>query len=81
MTAADEARLLKVFRAIFNRPSFELHDGMTAKDVPGWDSLNHVNLIIQIEQEFKIRFANNEISALANVGQMKSLIAAKLQRA
>ena len=81
MTEADEARLLKVFRAIFNRPAFELHDGMTAKDVQGWDSLNHVNLIIQIEQEFNIRFANSEVSALANVGQMKALISAKLGRA
>jgi acyl carrier protein len=81
MTTADLERLTKVFRAIFNRPTFELHDEMTAKDVPGWDSLNHVNLIIQIEQEFKIRFANTEVSALANVAQMKALIAAKLGRA
>ena len=78
MTSSDEARLTTVFRAILKQPTITLHDELSARDVAGWDSLNHVNLIIQIEQEFKIRFSNAEVSSLRNVGDMKRLIDRKL---
>jgi acyl carrier protein len=78
LTGADEARLTIIFRAILKQPTLALRDDLTARDVTGWDSLNHVNLIIQIEQEFKIRFSNAEVSSLKNIGDMKRLIDAKL---
>ena len=45
-------KLSNIFKVLFNRPDLELNDNLTAKDVPGWDSFNHVNLIINIEEEF-----------------------------
>ena len=80
MTSADEARLTNVFRAIFKRADLVLRDELTARDVPGWDSLNHINLIIQTEQEFRIRFSNAEVTTLRNVGDLKRLIDVKLAR-
>ena len=77
MTSGEEAQLVKVFRAIFNRPDLELRDDLTARDVAGWDSLNHINLIIQIEQEFGIRFSNVEVTSPQNVGELTRLIDAK----
>ena len=59
-------------------PNLEIRDDLTAGDVPGWDSFNHVNLIINIEEEFGIRFASGEVSGMKNVGDLKRILALKI---
>ena len=61
-------KLSDIFKVLFNRPDLELNDNLTAKDVPGWDSFNHVNLIINIEEEFGVRFSNDEVGGMQKVG-------------
>lgn len=77
MTALDAGRLTGIFRTLFNDPGLQLRDDLTARDVDGWDSLNHVNLMILIEEEFGVRFTTGEVSALQDVGELKRLLAAK----
>ena len=71
-------KLSDIFKVLFNRPELELNDNLTAKDVPGWDSFNHVNLIINIEEEFGVRFSNDEVGGMQNVGNLKKLLATKI---
>lgn len=78
LKAADEVVLTDIFRTLFQDPALVLRDDLKAPDVPGWDSFNHINLVMQIEEDFGIRFTTEEISTLANVGEFKSLIAGKL---
>jgi acyl carrier protein len=78
MASDLERRLQRVFEIIFNRPGIDLRDDLTARDVPGWDSFNHINLIIQVEQEFGIRFSDAEVSSLQDIGALKRLIARKI---
>lgn len=40
----------------------------TAKDIPSWDSLKHMRLIMTLEKEFGIKFKPKQIAAMANVG-------------
>ena len=77
MTPQDTGRLAGIFRTLFNDPGLELRDDLTARDVDGWDSLNHVNLMILIEDEFRVRFTTSEVSSLQDVGELKRLLAAK----
>ncbi|MFH1024904.1 MAG: acyl carrier protein [Planctomycetota bacterium] len=51
---------------------------MTASDVPGWDSFNHINLVIQIEEEFHVRFTTEEVSNFKNVGDLIRTLDSKL---
>ena len=71
-------KLSGIFKTLFNRPDLELNNNLSAKDVPGWDSFNHVNLIINIEEEFGIRFSNEEVGGMQNVGNLKKLLASKI---
>ena len=71
-------KLSDIFKVLFNRPDLELNDNLTAKDVPGWDSFNHVNLIINIEEEFGIKFTNDEVGGMQNVGNLKTLLLSKI---
>jgi len=73
----------EVFRNVFGDETIVLTDDMTAADVPGWDSLGHLNLIIALEKRFKIKFATAEIAKLKednqNAGTLLALIARKLR--
>jgi len=62
-------RLSAIFREVFEDETLQIHDAMTAKDVAGWDSLNHINLIVQAERSFKIKFTTKEIMTFQNVGE------------
>jgi acyl carrier protein len=63
------ATVQKMFREVFNDPSIELRDDMTANDIDDWDSLAHINLIVAIEHGLNIEFATAEISRLKEPGQ------------
>jgi acyl carrier protein len=40
-------------------------DGSTTKDgTASWDSLNHINLIVALEQEFNVSFEVSEIESM-----------------
>jgi acyl carrier protein len=67
-------KLNTVFRDVFDDESIEVTEKTTAKDVDGWDSLNHVNLIIAVEKAFAIKLTTKEATTLANVGELIALI-------
>lgn len=70
-------RLKTIFENLFES-RFELTDKLTADEVKGWDSIAHVKLILAVEEEFKIRFKLQEVSALKNLGDLKSSIEKKV---
>lgn len=71
-------RMNKVFREIFEDPTISLKDETTAQDVEGWDSLRHIDLIMQLEEEFNLRFTVDDITGLKNVGEMIAMLERKL---
>lgn len=67
-------RMQQVFREVFDDDELEVTDDLTADDVEEWDSLTHVTLLVQLEQEFGIRFAAADVNDLKDVGQLRSLV-------
>ena len=47
-------------------------------DIDGWDSLEHINLIAAVEQEFGVKFTMGQVVTMKNVGEMARLIEEKL---
>jgi len=68
-----------VFRDVFDDESLEITEATTAKDVPGWDSLTHIDLIVAVEKHFKIKVTTRDVAGLANVGQLIELVARRLR--
>ena len=71
-------RLQNVFRDIFDDNSIVLTDELSANDIDEWDSLTHIQLIVEVEQEFNITFTTPEVAILKNVGEFINLIERKL---
>lgn len=75
---AIEGRLTEVFQSVFDDPDLRLTRSLTAENVPAWDSLSHITLIVAVEREFHIRFTTAEVAALRNVGDLADRILKKL---
>jgi len=68
-------RLTEVFRDIFDDDSIVITEKTTANDIDDWDSIEHINLIGAVEEEFSMRFKMREVSGMKNVGEMIDIIA------
>ena len=71
-------RITPIFTDVLDDDAIVLTRETTARDVEGWDSLAHINLIISIEKEFKISFTLVELQGLKNVGDMLDLVVRKI---
>lgn len=68
----------EVFWDVFDNENLVIKDETTAPDVEGWDSLRHITLIEQIEDEFDMRFTMLEVNGMKNVGEMVDIIASRI---
>jgi len=60
----------EVFREVFEQPTLDIHAQMTAKDVKDWDSFNHINLIVALEDRFDVVFSTEEIAGMGAVNDL-----------
>jgi len=71
-------RLTPVFRKVFADNTLVITDQLSALDVEKWDSLSHMLLIAEVENEFTIKFKLKDLNKMANVGDMIAIIESKL---
>lgn len=53
-------------------------DTTTSDDIEDWDSLEHINLIAAVEQEFGMKFNMGQVVTMKNVGEMADIIMSQL---
>ncbi len=66
-----------IFAQIFERDDLELRRSMTAKDIAGWDSFKQVELIIESEQHFAMRFTSAEVDGFRCLGDLVDVVVAR----
>jgi acyl carrier protein len=71
------SRLTPIFRDVFNDDALAVSEGMTAANVPSWDSLSNINMIIAVEKAFGVKFSIKDVRNLKNVGELLELIKRK----
>lgn len=73
-------RLATLLRRVLTLDQFDFRDDTKAFQVPGWDSLRHVQILTTIEEEYGIRFRTLEVLRLKSVGDLQVLIDQKTDR-
>ena len=68
------AALNEIFRQVLDDESIDLKPSMTAEDVDGWDSMNHIFIVVEIEKRFGVKFQAAEMEELKNVGELAALV-------
>jgi acyl carrier protein len=74
------SKLASLIEDLLELDNLVLTRSTTANDVPGWDSLAHVRIVVAAEQAFGVRFSTGEITSLKNVGDLEDLIKHHAQR-
>jgi acyl carrier protein len=72
-------QLNRIFQDLFDDDGIALTPLTSARDIEGWNSLAHINLIVAVEEKFKIRFKTAEIESLHNVGHFVDVIERKIR--
>ena len=49
------AAITEIVRPILGHPDIVLTESTAARDVPEWDSLAHVTIMVRVEEKFAIR--------------------------
>lgn len=62
--------ILAIIARMFRVPAQGLSRSTVAADVPGWDSLAHSTLIIEVEKALGITFPDSEIFGFADIGAL-----------
>ena len=67
-------RLNKVFREVFDGDSIVEQDSTTSDDIEDWDSFEHINLVVAVENEFSFKIPMGKVVTMKNVGEMADII-------
>jgi len=67
-------KLNEIFQEVFDDEEIEVNENTTSDDIEDWDSLEHINLVAAIEQEFDIKFTMAQVVGMKNVGEMVDII-------
>lgn len=67
-------RLNQVFREVFDDNDIVLEDSTTADDIEDWDSFEHINLVVAVENEFLFKIPMGKVITMKNVGEMVDII-------
>lgn len=71
------AALTEIFNDVFMTDDMKLTPELSARDVAGWDSFKQIEIMVSIEERFKIKLNTREIDGLKNVGDLASIVAQK----
>lgn len=69
----------EVFCNLFSLGPEAVHDKLSQDDVDNWDSLQHLNLVMALEEEFGIEISPEESTEMLNFGLCVLLVEDKLK--
>ena len=60
-------RVVKIVSQVMEVPLEQLNEESSPDTVKNWDSLKHMNLILALEEEFGVQFADEQIVEMLNI--------------
>ena len=77
--AEVQSQVRDILADVLDLPDLTVTEQTTAEDVEGWDSFNHINIVVALESKFGIKFHTAEVEELRNVGDLVDLVEKKLK--
>jgi len=72
-----EERIKNVMSAVFEIAVDKFDENSSPDNIESWGSLNHMKLVVALEEEFNVQFTDDDITELIN---MKLIIAVLLEK-
>ena len=71
-------KIQDIFRDVFDDDTLILSENTSQNDIDEWDSLEQINIISTIEDEFDVEFEMDEITEFKNIGNLITAVHTKL---
>lgn len=79
MTAAVFDQIRSMASDLFGVPSEQITVASSPQTIETWDSIQHLNLVLALEEKFSLQLSPEEIEQMKNIGETAKLIESKLQ--
>lgn len=77
MTVSEQIR--GIASDVFAIPVEHITDDSSPETIEAWDSTQHLNLVLAIEEKFHLQLTPEEMDHMRNIGQITKLVASKIQ--
>jgi acyl carrier protein len=74
-------KIKNIMASVFEMPIENLQDSFSQHDIENWDSLHHLNLVIELENEFNISLEPEEIGEMNSFEKIVELVKSKTNNA
>ena len=65
-----QEKVIQVLVNVFQASPGKISTETTSDNVENWDSMNHINMILALEQEFDIRYDQEQVVSMLSVGEI-----------
>ncbi len=81
MTATVFDQIRTMASDLFGVPVDQISAASSAQTLDNWDSIQHLNLVLAVEEKFGLQLSPEEIEQMKTVGDTAKLVESKLQAA
>jgi acyl carrier protein len=67
----------QVIASTFQIPVESISAESSSQDIPQWDSVGHINLVMGLEKQFGVKFNMNEILEMRDVSTIERILQEK----
>lgn len=67
----------QIVSATFSLPEEEIKDTLSSKDIAGWDSMNYLMFIADLESNFSMSFTMDEVMNAQTLGDIRLIVESK----
>lgn len=69
-----DSRLVEIIQDVLGADDLQLDESTSAGDVDGWDSLAHINIMVAVEEEFRVSFTSDQLTRFKNLGELQDFL-------
>ena len=73
-----DSRIVQIVAFVLEISVEEVNEELSPHTIEAWDSLKHMNMVLALEDEFEIRFEDEEIIELANYRLIEEVVLKKI---
>ena len=78
MTSTILDQIRQLASDVFAVPAKSVGKDSSPDNIKTWDSMQHLNLVLAVEEKFNLQFSPEEIEEMSSVGRISAMIESKL---
>lgn len=68
-----EKKVIEIISQVLKVDDEEIELDLAIGDLPEWDSLHHLNIIVELENEFGVKYTADDLAEIEDVADLISL--------